>query len=136
MDPLALDGDESGAGVGRGDFEQYFVAGPIFAAVEFEVEFRIALQVAGDVGGTGYREFDAAQLAAVGTDQFERITSRSVAGQEMIAARRRQGEWRTVQLGFLLDRLIGIGPVALPDQRRHVAAFVQHRFDAVHSGRR
>ena len=73
VDPIPFDGDESGAGVRSGDLEKYLVAGPVLSAVELEVEFRIALQVAGEVGGASHRELNAAQLAAVGVEQFQRV---------------------------------------------------------------
>ena len=54
----------------------------------------------------------------------------------MIAPRRRQLEWGTLQLVLLLDRLVRVSPVRLLDQRGYVAEFVEHGFDTVYGPRR
>ena len=128
VEPLPFDRDEPGAGVGCRDLHHDLLAGPVLGAVEFEVELRVALQVAREIGGAGHRELHPAQLDAPAYD-FQRVAPGLRRRQHDLGAFLRQRERLAPDLAFLQHRLVGEGAVLLLHEGRHVAPLEQHGFE-------
>ena len=137
MDAVAFDGHQAGARIGRRDLHGDFVAGRVLGAVQLQIEFGVAFQVASQIALASHGERHAAQHRAIGICQLQREASRHGGGQDVFGTLRRQRERRPGALGFLQHGLVGVGAVVLLHQCRNVAAFQQHRLQAVEGcGRR
>ena len=126
---VAFDGRQARAGIGRRDLHDDLFAGRVFGAVQLEVEFRVALEIAGEIASAGHRERHAAQHRALGVHQMQCEAARRGRRQRVVRPLCRHRERLAGEFGFLQHRLIGESAVALLHERGNVAAFEQHRFE-------